>query len=41
MKKDSDDKCKQIEIKTVEGDFPILICKRDKKDNPQKTNDKV
>jgi hypothetical protein len=41
MKKDSEDKCKQIDIKTVEGTFPILLCKKDKTDNSQKPNDKV
>jgi hypothetical protein len=41
MKKDSEDKCKQIDINTVEGTFPILICKKDKVDNLKKTNDKV
>ena len=41
MKKDSDDQCKQIKIKSVEGTFPILICKKDKKDSSPKTDAKV
>ena len=41
MKKENDDICKQIKIKTVEGTFPILICKKDKKDSSPKTEDKA